>query len=91
LTALIAKLMIATLSPSRRLRRWGVNDVGQLGDGTTTDRALPVFATGLAGVLRSRTRLYAPLAAGRHLLSGLYAGDADHAASASPSVPHEVR
>jgi hypothetical protein len=32
------------------LRAWGANEHGQLGDGTTTDRALPVAVTGLAGV-----------------------------------------
>ena len=29
---------------------WGMNDEGQLGDRTTTDRRRPVFVYGLTGV-----------------------------------------
>src|SRR5688500_9977629 len=36
------------LRPDGSVRCWGMNDVGQVGDGTTTDRLTPVAVTGLA-------------------------------------------
>jgi alpha-tubulin suppressor-like RCC1 family protein len=35
---------------SAGIRAWGSNGVGQLGDGTTTDRKVPVAVSGLSGV-----------------------------------------
>jgi alpha-tubulin suppressor-like RCC1 family protein len=81
----------ALLAPSRTLRCWGENETGQLGDGTKSDRLLPVTALGFVGALRARARLHAPLGVGRHMLRAQYPGDADHPASASPFVPQEVR
>jgi alpha-tubulin suppressor-like RCC1 family protein len=81
----------ALLAPSRMLRCWGENETGQLGDGTKSDRLLPVTALGFVGALRARARLHAPLGVGRHMLRAQYPGDADHPASASPFVPQEVR
>jgi alpha-tubulin suppressor-like RCC1 family protein len=81
----------ALLAPSRALRCWGENETGQLGDGTKSDRLLPVTALGFVGALRARARLHAPLGVGRHMLRAQYPGDADHPASASPFVPQEVR
>ncbi|WP_327327926.1 RCC1 domain-containing protein [Streptomyces sp. NBC_01210] len=33
-----------------RVRAWGNDELGQLGDGTVTDRRAPVTVTGLTGV-----------------------------------------
>lgn len=38
------------LTTSHTMQCWGYNGNGQLGDGTTTDRASPVYVSGLSGV-----------------------------------------
>jgi alpha-tubulin suppressor-like RCC1 family protein len=80
----------ALLSPTRILRCWGDNQYGQIGDGTTTRRLLPVSTTNFSGVVRARAKRAATLASGWRLLDATYAGDAGHSAS-STFIPHEAQ
>jgi alpha-tubulin suppressor-like RCC1 family protein len=51
------------LTGTQGVRAWGWNDVGQLGDGSTTSRLSPTIVAGLEGVL-SISAGYAHTAAG---------------------------
>ncbi|MBY6241848.1 chromosome condensation regulator RCC1 [Methylosinus sp. Sm6] len=75
------------LLSSRAAKCWGYNEVGEIGDGSTTNRSLPAPVTGFSAILRGRARFAtSTLGAGCHSLRANYLGDATHTASRSGAV-----
>jgi alpha-tubulin suppressor-like RCC1 family protein len=80
------------LLATRVVKCWGYNEFGEIGDGSMTNRPLPVAVSGLSALLRGRARLTtSTLAPGLHSLRANYLGDAAHSPSQSAPLPLRIK
>jgi alpha-tubulin suppressor-like RCC1 family protein len=69
---------------------WGGNGSGQLGDGSTTTRLLPVDIVGSSERRATASLTTSALSAGPRSISAAYAGDGNHVGSTSASLLQTV-